>query len=130
MDNKPQLTLSEKCEFAGSVFWLLMDYCYFLGSQRWAFGLIAPTVLAHFLALAFGEKKLAYVVVYSALNSWVIANSLWLISDFSEIGSFAVAADVFFKLAIALTSLVIFLSFKNRSLKIAFRLFRRFRIKL
>lgn len=130
VDSSPKLTPAEKCEFAGSVFWLLMDFCWFKEWQLASFILIPPTILAHLLIIALGEKEFAYIAVYAALNSWVMANALWVIGDLNGVRPFVIAADIFFKLAMVLTCLVVFLSFKNRRLKMVLRLFRRFRIRL
>ena len=106
-----------------------MDYYWFKGQHLAAFVLIPPTILAHLLVIIFGEKGFAYVTVYAALNSWVIANALWVIGDLNGVEIFITAADTFFKLAIVLTGLVVFLSFRDKSLALILRLFRRFRIR-
>lgn len=129
MNNGPKLTLAEKFEFVGSIFWLLMDFCWFKEWRLIAFALIPPTVLAHLLVIILGEKRFAYITVYSALNSWVMANALWIIGDLNKAELFIVAADIFFKLAIAITGLVVLISFKDKSPKLILRLFRRFRLR-
>lgn len=129
LDKNSQLTIGEKFEFAGSIFWLLMDYCWFKEWQTTAYIFILPTISAHFLAMAFGEKGLAYFTIYAALNSWVMANSLWVIGDLNGVGYFVTAADACFKLAIVLTGLILVISLKEKSLTLVLRLFRRFRVK-
>lgn len=129
MNNNLKLTLAEKFEFMGSIFWLLMDFCWFKEWRLITFILIPPTILANLLVIALGEKGTTYIVTYAALNFWVMANVLWVLGDLNEIKLFLIAADISFKFAIVFTGLVLFFSFKNKSLSLVLRLFRRFRVR-
>ena len=129
-DQNVRLTKSEIYESVGSVFWLVMDFSWFKGLETLTLFLIPLTILLHILALLFVERKFVYITLMSAVNFWVIANAFWIVADLGSIPSLNSTAEIFFWLAMTLTTMTLFKMAKEGNLPLFFYKFRRFRIRI
>lgn len=129
-DQNVRLTKGEMCESIGSVFWLVMDFCWFKEMGTITLLLIPPTILLHILALCFVERRFVYITLMSAVNFWVIANTFWIIADLKSISSLNFIAEIFFWLAMVLTTMTMLKMAKKGNMPLFFNKFRRFRIRV
>lgn len=74
-----------KMENLHIVFWLFKDLSWCLGLQWLAGVMIIPTLLIS-LIITYRTKQLMSELCHNlAISIWIIANSMWMISEFLEI---------------------------------------------
>lgn len=88
-----------------------------------AYALLVPTILSG-VCLVYIEKRVPVFFINLAILSWIFMNSLWMISDISEIACFRTGAIVAFGLGLVFIGAAFATS---RTIKETFSHFKRFR---
>lgn len=116
-------------ETLGSIFWFFMDAAWMLEQNVLAFALIAPTTSLNLAVFRYTAKDFSSILATAAVNSWMMMNIFWMISDLAGAPKILVLSRIFF--ALGLTCLLLSLwknDWSKESLQKLLARFRRMRI--
>jgi hypothetical protein len=101
-DDREQLNRQILVETIGSVLWFLMDGFWMLNLASAAKGMILPTLVVNLLVFRYAKRSLSQYSVVAAMNSWLLMNICWMVSDLDKNPKPLAAAKVMFALGIVL----------------------------
>ncbi len=114
----------EVLDTVNSVSWFLLDACWMLGAPTLGYFFAAPTV-ATGLLLLYVERRPAVTCINLAINSWILMNLFWMMSEATSTPALLLAARVCFGLGVGFILAAVA---KSENLKETFSHFRRFRL--
>ncbi len=106
-----------------SIFWFFTDALWMLGLPGIAMGAAIPTIFTG-LCLLYVEKRKNVFFINLAINSWIIMNTLWMLSDAFKAPELMIYTRGAFFLGLVFIGFAVQFS---PSLKETFSHFRRFR---
>jgi hypothetical protein len=62
--------------------WLLKDMCWMLEFKILAIFMIIPTLAVAFYVIFISKKDTELTLINIAITFWILANSVWMLSDF------------------------------------------------
>lgn len=118
--------ISSLCETIGTMFWLLMDFCWM--SDYKVIASISAALACCFLLCAFifyKSSKWNDFLSYVASFFWCLMNSYWMLSDFLKDESLLVTSKCIFVFTVILSLIILYLN-KRENKEVNFT---RFKIK-
>ena len=106
-----------------SISWFLADAFWMMELDILAYGFLAPTVLSG-LCLLYIEKRIPVFWINMAINSWIVMNGLWMVSDMTGEESLLPYSKIAFVVGVACVGVA---AVTSKSLKETFSHFKRFR---
>jgi hypothetical protein len=94
-------------ETVGSVLWFIMDGCWMLNQVLPAKLMVLPTLAVNLSVFRYTRHSFSQFSVAAAMNSWVLMNIFWMISDLDKDVRPMAVARVMFALGMILLTLAV-----------------------
>lgn len=94
-------------ETIGSVLWFIMDGFWMLNYGLPAKAMIVPTLAVNLLVFRYTTRSFGQTAVVGAMNSWLLMNISWMLSDLDKDPRLLTIARVMFAVGIALLVLAV-----------------------
>ena len=104
LESQERLVLTETI---GSVLWFIMDGFWMLNYGLPAKAMVFPTLAVNLLVFRYTTRSFGQTAVVAAMNSWLLMNILWMLSDLEKDLRLLTLARWMFVLGIALLVLAI-----------------------
>jgi hypothetical protein len=103
-ESQEQLVLTETI---GSVLWFIMDGFWMLNYPLPAKAMAFPTLVVNLLVFRYTKRSFGQIAVVGAMNSWLLMNISWMLSDLDKDPRLLTTARVMFGVGIALLALAV-----------------------